>query len=610
VTRRLQALLLRVSIAGVLLHGGPASGAVHTYHVNSTTDPVLSAALITNCTNGTGTCTLRAAVQASNNNNGTDTIVFDLAGTYTLTNHGANEDLNATGDLDILDPVNITGSGPANVIIDGDGADRVFDVFANGTTTISGVTIRNGHPPGNGTTGSADGGGILSGAVNANDLATLVLKNVVVTQNTTDGFGGGIASYDVVTATDTTVSNNTCSEGCSGGGVYNNGIATLNRVTLSGNTGSGGGGITGDFDINLTNVTVTGNNGDTGAGIMMNGGKATLVNVTVTNNTAPPGGGGVFNLGDFDTKYTIFSHNPPQEACIDFGDRTGGAGFVSSGHNIADLVPNDPTFPGNCNLSAATNDLTTITDPLVAPLANNGGPTATQALFAGSPALDAGGADCPPPTCDQRGGHCSTATATLCCENSDCQNPQTCVRIINRPFGTHCDIGAFESNGTFPTTTSTTSTTTTTTTSTSTTTTSSTTTSSTTTSTTSTTKSTTTSTSSTTTSTTTSSTTTTKITTTSSTTTTTSTTTTSTTTTTLQCGDVDGSHTLNIGDALAIAQFLVGQQLCGMGQFTHPELCDVSIPVGCDIGDALFIAQCLVGQVACPTTCRPISCGP
>jgi len=47
-----------------------------------------------------------------------------------------------------------------------------------------------------------------------------------------------------------------------------------------------------------------------------------------------------------------------------------------------------------------------------------------------------------------------------------------------------------------------------------------------------------------------------------------------------------------------------------MGQFTHPELCDVFNPVGCDIGDALFIAQCLVGQVACPTSCRPITCGP
>jgi subtilase family serine protease len=90
-------------------------------------------------------------------------------------------------------------------------------------------------------------------------------------------------------------------------------------------------------------------------------------------------------------------------------------------------------------------------------------------------------------------------------------------------------------------------------------------------------------------------------------------TTTGTTTTTLQCGDVDGNQTLNIGDPLAIAQFLSGQQMCGQGQFSHPELCDVTGPPGCDIGDALRIAQCLAGQVSCTTSCArscPASCPP
>jgi hypothetical protein len=53
--------------------------------------------------------------------------------------------------------------------------------------------------------------------------------------------------------------------------------------------------------------------------------------------------------------------------------------------------------------------------------------------------------------------------------------------------------------------------------------------------------------------------------------------------------------------------------MCGAGQFSHPELCDVTSPPGCDIGDALRIAQCLAGQVACPTSCArscPASCPP
>src|SRR6266567_1486409 len=92
-------------------------------------------------------CTLRAATQASNANSGTDTISLP-AGVYTLTIAGRNEDAAATGDLDITDAVTIAGAGAGSVIIDGNGIDRVFDVFANGTTTISGVTIRNGNPGG------------------------------------------------------------------------------------------------------------------------------------------------------------------------------------------------------------------------------------------------------------------------------------------------------------------------------------------------------------------------------------------------------------------------------------------------------------------------------
>ena len=60
----------------------------------------------------------------------------------------------------------------------------------------------------------------------------------------------------------------------------------------------------------------------------------------------------------------------------------------------------------------------TSSDLLLLPLANNGGPTQTQVLTAGSLAIDAGTTGCPPtPATDQRG--------------------------IARPQGLACDIGAF-----------------------------------------------------------------------------------------------------------------------------------------------------------------------
>jgi hypothetical protein len=55
---------------------------------------------------------------------------------------------------------------------------------------------------------------------------------------------------------------------------------------------------------------------------------------------------------------------------------------------------------------------------LIGPLADNGGPTFTHALSPGSPAIDA-------------------ANDALC--------PATDQRGTNRPQGTHCDIGAYES---------------------------------------------------------------------------------------------------------------------------------------------------------------------
>jgi hypothetical protein len=76
---------------------------------------------------------------------------------------------------------------------------------------------------------------------------------------------------------------------------------------------------------------------------------------------------------------------------LDGGDCSGI--LQSNGHNI--------DSDGTCNLTHP-NDLSN-TDPLLGPLADNGGPTLTHGLLAGSPAIDAGSLDCPPPARDQRG---------------------------------------------------------------------------------------------------------------------------------------------------------------------------------------------------------------
>src|SRR5437870_7834442 len=290
------------------------------------------------------------------------------AGTYLLTIAGRGEDAAATGDLDITDDVTtITGAGAASTILDGNGIDRIFEI-ANpaAVVAISSLTIRNGDP--GPVAGDADGGGVYN-------QGTLTLTDVVVANNTSAGGGGGLSSVNDLTLTDCVVSGNTAAT--FGGGIDNPLTITLTNVTVSGNMsgntpGAAGGGIAND-DISAL---------------------ATLTNVTIADNSASAGsGGGFYNLGRADLmggatfRYVIVADSPSGDNCA------GSGALTSQGHNLDS---------GNACGFTGPGDLVSV-DPQLGPLQDNGGPTPTQALLPGSPAIDAGGDDCPPPLTDQRG---------------------------------------------------------------------------------------------------------------------------------------------------------------------------------------------------------------
>jgi len=100
---------------------------------------------------GNGMCTLRAAIMEANALIGEDIIELPAA-TYALTIPGADEDLGATGDLDITESLSIRGQYQGNTTIDAEGlADRVFDISGTGVTVyISRVKITNGSVTGDG----------------------------------------------------------------------------------------------------------------------------------------------------------------------------------------------------------------------------------------------------------------------------------------------------------------------------------------------------------------------------------------------------------------------------------------------------------------------------
>jgi CSLREA domain-containing protein len=231
-------------------------------------------------------CSLREAIQAANTDtafggcaagSGADIIRLP-AGTYTLRG-AANEDLNASGDLDITSDLTINGSDSKTTIIQAgtdvtDGIDRVLHSIGNVTVEINDVTIRYGKAPdgvdsaGDSTCKGGDGGGIYTGSG-----STLILNNSVVIYNRS-GAGGdnctsGISSHGA---------------GGDGGGIFAWGHLELNNTGVRQNqTGAGGDGVMGGF----------GRNGGDGGGIYIySNGVVTLTNSTVGYNHTGNGGRG------------------------------------------------------------------------------------------------------------------------------------------------------------------------------------------------------------------------------------------------------------------------------------------------------------------------------
>jgi hypothetical protein len=254
-----------------------------------------------------------------------------------------------------------------------------------GSTLIaSGSTI-------GGNTRDGDGGGIYGYYSTMSLTSSAVSGNTAsVTPSGYGGYGGGafIGRSSSLTLTDSTVAEN--SAGRAGGGIYTYSFGSLaaTNSTISGNTSSeNGGGILSISSQAMTfaNTTISGNTAIGKGGGIRNSGVMSLENVTVTNNGAADDSG-ISNDGTASLRNTIVADNSSGENC-------GGTTPVTSrGHNLDS---------GNSCQFTGLGDLIN-TYPLLRPLEDNGGPTFTHGLYAGSPAVDTGdNAGCL--TTDQRG---------------------------------------------------------------------------------------------------------------------------------------------------------------------------------------------------------------
>jgi parallel beta-helix repeat protein len=358
--------------------------------------PAASAATLTVLNNAdSGAGSLRATIAGAASG---DTIVFgSVTGTIPL----------AT-ELTINVDVTISGPGASSLTLAPSSTNRAIHFGQNHTTAISGVTFQ-----GNGTA-TAKGAGIYHYA------GTLTISNCVFNGNVTTGNGGAIWNYGgTLNIHSSTFTGN---HAVNGGAIFlygNTNSATIQQSTFSGNVATGKGGAIFLYysgGITISDSTISGNQATGGGGgaiYFYKAGNSTITNSTISGNTAGGRGGGAIVL----YKSVLAVNNSTVTG--NSTTNAGGAFYLSDGGNLtsphliltSSIVANNSSEVGPNDLARANgtidatnslilnpagniNGMNTANiigvNPMLGPLLNNGGPTMTHALLAGSPAINAG----------------------------------------------------------------------------------------------------------------------------------------------------------------------------------------------------------------------------
>jgi predicted outer membrane repeat protein len=394
---------------------------------------------VTNC-NASGPGSLSAATAAVNTG---DTINFGV-------DCPINAPISLTSTLWLprfgVDNITISGAGHT-IYIDGTNVEQIFFINYQRTVRLEYLNLVNST---NNNQYDGQGGAILDngsnltidhlyfgnnktegnlsdhdgGAIFHQSSGSLTISNSTFENNSAQRYGGAIFTRCDTTITDSTFIDGTANYGGALAVILTSKNITFERVTMSGNSavgpdmgsgqtpGQGGALYILDDTLNINNSTITSNGSAAhttfGGAIYYDGGGnkfVTIKNSTIANNSitnldpANKGGGLFINNGKLNYFNTIL-HNNSVSDC----DTTAGLTVID---NIRNLVG----VSHGCGTPYST------ADPNLGPLANNGGKTFTRALLAGSPAINAGD-DATCLAADQRG--------------------------VPRPYGAHCDIGAFE----------------------------------------------------------------------------------------------------------------------------------------------------------------------
>jgi hypothetical protein len=262
--------------------------------------------------------------------------------------------------------------GEGNLTVDGHGVASFLFFVGNGVTAhLRGLTV-------SGASGVCGIDFTCPGGIE--NQGTLTLMNCTVSENSTEA---GVANGGTMTVTDTTVSANGTVSANTGTGIFSRGTLTVTNSTVSGNIKDGI--VNGDGTATLTNCTVSGN----GVSAAEDFGIVNSADMTLTNCTVSGHGTEDEGIVNYD-RATLAMKN----SLVD-GDCRGD--ITSLGYNIES--------PGDTCGFDQEGDQANVTEGQLnlGPLADNGGPTMTHALGAGSVAIDKIPADMCEVDEDQRG---------------------------------------------------------------------------------------------------------------------------------------------------------------------------------------------------------------
>lgn len=250
--------------------------------------------------------------------------------------------------------------------------------------SFSGLTVQNSTISNNGTAGNyADGGGIKLGS------GDMLLLNSTISGNTVSGLyaqGGGITTGSFSAANGQQYFPTIIIEGC-----------TISGNAASGDYGYGGGVFVPEGTLTMKNSTVSGNHSaERGGGLYLGNANVVLANSTVvlnaaTNPNAQEAVGGVFvssgNLAVYNSIVALNTSSFAPDLHLVSGSFTASHSLIGDNTGAPISEAQTPDFNGNL----VGTQLLPI-DPIIGPLADNGGLTKTHALLDG-PAIDRGDND-------------------------------------------------------------------------------------------------------------------------------------------------------------------------------------------------------------------------